>query len=151
MSVSRVSIILCALLPLVSACSSTTATKKNYEIEVVTAEQLIDEEIAKANTEFMVPFSDDEIAWSRTRIFFERYLNGEPGEFTINRNRAQNKPTESARFYYSVSREPLDDGMQYHVSCNPVQPTDRVYADRNAKNLARFISEGTLELTLLVQ
>lgn len=137
---------------LASSCTPAQPPKPAYEIEVVTVEDLINEEIAEASTDFVLPFSEDEIAWTRAKIFFERYLaQNQPAAFSEHRNKVTNRGAADQRFVYAVTREPAKEGMRYTVKCDPAQATDISYAERNAKNLARFIAEGTLELTLLVK
>lgn len=107
---------------------------------------------------FKVIYPEANYSWERAKLFFERYTskygetlgtsqqpNTAGGEIILSNGGAEGDP-----YFYQVRRLPLPGGFSYLVACRPrLKSATQGYADRNARNLARFILEGKLEVSLL--
>ena len=124
------------------------------EVEVVTVEQQALAEIEAAPLDFVVPLERDTRAWERARTFFELYAAPQSGKTLASPEdlRISNSGDPLAKYVYYVERMPHRQGVRYTVRCQANAPgADSYLADRNARNLARFIRDGTLERSLLEQ
>lgn len=127
---------------------------EKYNVEVDTIDKLALEEVEATKTDFFVPTYDESATWDRTKIFFVKYL-GIPnlknslrkvGNVTVLTNDISSK----SKYTYEVKKELFGNGYNYFVKCIPASgDATQKKAKRNAKNLARFILQGTLETTLL--
>ena len=121
------------------------------QIERVSVKDQALAEIEAAPLEFLIEFQNDSAVWQRAKSFFPLYLGevsapGPLGKENQICSGLKNNPTYS----YCIKRSPGKGGMRYQVSCAPVGPeATPVFAERNARNLARFLREGTLEVSLL--
>jgi len=125
-----------------SACSNA----HRPQIEVVTVEQQALEEVEAISPSFFLNRTEDRDAWNRARFFFQTYTYGEPKLtselFETNRD-PQNK------YLYRLTRSKTPQGIHYVVVCSSGAGEPTAEAMRNAKNLARFIKHGALEMSLL--
>ena len=105
---------------------------------------------------FVIPFSVEALSWERARLFFAKYTK-DPVISELDREgnklelRAQ---TPELTYSFIVERTLESAGYKYRVFCLPnlgKHESTSILATRNAKNLARFIKDGELELTLLAK
>jgi hypothetical protein len=152
MSKTRVWLICAAAI--VAACAPTNVQPKpevvtpRYDVEVETMEDQANSAVNASPTSFSVKSAaEDNLYWARASLFFKQYTDS----FHVNKDTVKSVPGQKSRFIYEVSRvnEPL--ATKYTVKCvsgGGINTSTDVLA-RNAKNLARFIREGNLELSLL--
>ncbi|MCB0353979.1 MAG: hypothetical protein KDD64_10655 [Bdellovibrionales bacterium] len=135
--------------------SANSETPK-YEVEVVTIEQQAREDILHTPLEFFLSPSSVVGAENRVNLFFRQFLE-EPAP---QQQELQPKGvrfthggvTGQKNFRYSVDFIPSGRGTAVFVNCSPTRiEVSSQSAELNAKNLSRFIREGTLELSLLKQ
>lgn len=148
------SILLTLFLIAGAACSMPQA-KPKYELEVVTVEELAAQAVNESPTDFVVSGSDESVAWERSHLFFSTYTSGveeqefdypKPGISLVSRSRDKDK------YIYEIEHTATASGYRYVVSCSrnsSKKGGSDFQARRNAKNVARFIRDGNLELTLL--
>ena len=136
------------LMVLFLGCASQNPASLNYEI--VTVEQQALESIMETPSEFALPRHQDVYAWERAAIFFDTHTPGgtttvhTPDHMTLS-----NRNPEKG-YIYSVERQNLGDQFSYKVRCMPqTREANRIDGVKYAKNLARFIKDGTLEVSLL--
>lgn len=124
-----------------------------FEIEIETVEQQARQAVAAAPLEFTVPLRESDEAWARAVIFFSQYTSA-AGRVREAGSRVLVISTESDSadpYRYSVRREITPNGYLFSVICVPNgDSATPELAERNGRNLARFIGEGTLEVSLLV-
>ncbi len=141
------------LLPLLLVSAAACSARRGPRIEVITVEQQALEEVARTPLTFVVPLLKDEASWERARSFFDLYLGSSPERrepYSVGEYLMTNSGRGAGRYIYEVERVPEREGMRYTVSCFVHGPDgDAVLAERNARNLARFIKDGTLERSLL--
>ena len=105
-------------------------------------------------TVFSVPFADDPYSWERARFFLENYIGSSSGHTSVvtrvvgDRWSLASNPTVQ-QYVYEVSKDAGEGAYTYQVSCIPGTGGDINQAVLNAGNLARFIREGKLEISLL--
>ncbi|MCB0318883.1 MAG: hypothetical protein KDD56_09005 [Bdellovibrionales bacterium] len=127
-----------------------------YEYEVINSDQIALEEIQATPTQFILEGAKSSQAWERGRIFLNKYLKGT--EYSIvargqdSVERMESKINSSSNYKYRIERIRLGDDYQFSVVCSPLKnQANSMNADLNARNLSRFIKDGTLELTQLVR
>ena len=112
-------------------------------------------EVQASPTTFTVPVSDSIAAWDRARMFFLQYqgvksiaaIESEPFPSQTLLN---NENVLTGKYVYEVTRKPATDGSLITVKCVPRTGRGSAgNATRNARNLSRFIREGTLEISFL--
>ena len=146
----------CALL-LLSACAQTsTPSVPKVEFEIQGPEEQSALLIDAAPTEFKINFENDALAWERTRLFFSKYtakpLISELDKKGESLEIASQLPSE--KYFFRVKHILQGQGFKYLVTCvpNPAQRSaDNLAANRNAKNLARFIKDGELDVGFLAR
>jgi hypothetical protein len=118
--------------------------------------ELAKSEIMATPLSFFIPYADDEQAWERARFFLEGYLgsisvaNGAVVSRVVNDRWSLLSNPLHEGYLYEVSKHKGEGGFSYLVSCRPGVRGIAEQARLNAGNFARFISEGKLELSLLV-
>jgi len=117
-------------------------------VEVVTIEDQARDAVAAVPTEFLLVAPESGLAWSRARDFFGLYAKSrlavDSETLLSDRGRA------SGRFFYEIERSPTARGTRFSVRCFPVQGNAIVSSSiQNARNVARFLRDGVLELSLL--
>ncbi len=148
------SVILIALVIFAASCSA-PQSKPRYEYEVITIQELAAQAVNEAPTDFVVSAADQSVAWERSKLFFATYTSGvkeeefdypKPGISLVTKARDKDK------YIYEVEHTETDQGYRYVVSCSrntSKRGNSDFQARRNAQNVARFIRDGNLELSLL--
>lgn len=138
-----------------SASISKIVRAQSDTLEVsATPEELARQEVLDTPTEFLVGFDDDAYAWDRARFFLENYTGAVVGHASAvtrvvgDRWSLVSNPM-TPEFLYEVSKDPSDTGYLYRVTCLSVHGGSTSDAVLNAGNLARFIRDGKLEVSLL--
>ncbi|MFN4896457.1 MAG: hypothetical protein ACK5GN_02175 [Pseudomonadota bacterium] len=129
------------------------ASSHNLEVSA-TPEDQARQEVAATPTVFTVAFADDPYSWERARFFLENYTGGGSGHASAVMGIAGDRWSLSSnpaaqQYRYEVSKDAGEGEFTYHVSCLPGVGGDPAQAALNAGNLARFIRDGTLEVSLL--
>ena len=142
-----------AVILLVGCAPTSTQPKREiitprYEVEKEPIEDQANSAINAAPTTFsVISEAENTLYWDRASLFFKQYTD----TFKVKKDLVRSVPGEKTRFVYEVSRVNKPDATSYTVKCAPgggVNTSTDVLL-RNAKNLARFIREGNLELSLL--
>ena len=134
------------ILSLTSCFPQQKLPKKNYEVISVEAQAI--EELEGYPTTFIVDSSTDNDIWLRAKSFFTLYVEGaSKNSATI--LHSDNNTTDQVLF--KIEKKDNGDQVKYIVSCVPKtgSPISTTIADQNARNVARFLQEGKLELSLM--
>lgn len=129
-----------------------------YEVEASVQDQAFGEVQGTATTFHVTP-RDDRYAWERTKLFFETYLKDDADQKAKTYNLessdtswvVNNTGIGKGRYDYIIRKTQTSDGFDYSVLCNPRTGADAASAVVNARNLARFIDTGNLEVALIVR
>lgn len=124
------------------------------DLEVVTLEDQMLSNVMESATKFIVDPLEDAYSWERAILFFKHYTAAAlPQEEPRDDSTAIISNAESAgdKYLYLVRRSWVPGaGYSYEVECIPrLSQSYNVLSQRNARNLSRFIRDGTLELSLL--
>jgi hypothetical protein len=120
-----------------------------------TVEERAVSDVRQADTVFDVDLDADHHAWERARLFFEKYLppqGDKAGVVTkvVGSRWALSNSASAGQYQYEVWRDAMRNGYRYSGTCRPLgAQTSSDSALLNAKNLARFIHNGELELSLI--
>jgi hypothetical protein len=135
---------------------ATVVKAAEHGLEVsATPEDQARQEVLSTPTVFHVPFADDPYSWERARFFLENYAGGAAGHASAltrvvgDRWSLASNPAVQ-EYSYEVAKDAGEGGFTYQVSCVAGTGGDAGQAGLNAGNLARFIREGKLEVSLLV-
>jgi hypothetical protein len=136
-----------------SGCSLVSEPKvaPKYEVEVLTIEQQALDAVEQTPTDFTLNYQEDDVAWERAHLFFKTYTNGsveDPVDYPSPGSMLRSKSHSAEKFAYQIDHIMKDGGYRYVVRCSSAKGS-RESAERNAKNVARFIREGNLELSFL--
>ena len=136
-----------------SIADITGADQHNLEVEATTEDQAR-EEVLKAPTEFDVTIEEDRYSWERTNLFLENYADPEkaplrPITKVVGSRWGVATPPVQGGYIYEVWRESIPDGYHYSIQCLDSGEGTKEQAALNAANLARFVREGKLEVSLL--
>jgi hypothetical protein len=142
-----------------SIASVVKAGQHGLEVAATTEDQARDEVLATP-TVFRVAFEDDVYSWERARFFLENYVGASNGHSSaVTKVVGSRWSLESnpglAGYQYEVAKDLGDGGFTYRVTCAPATSNgaqgagDPAQAALNAGNLARFIRDGKLEVSLL--
>jgi len=147
-----------AVLTLLSACSSSVKprTPHTLQYELVSPQEQSLEALRAAELRFNVDMGEDQAAWTRANYFFDKYAHSKSVSEELApvwKTRISSAGGGGAKYLYKVEKILAKEGFNYSVSCN-INPSGKPpgspgAADLNARNLARFIREGRLELDLL--
>lgn len=144
-----------SLRPSTPGSISAVVRAEEYDLEVsATPEDQARQEIVETPTVFTVVFEDDPHSWDRAKFFLENYIGSSSGHTSVvtrvvgDRWSLASNPTLQ-QYVYEVSKDAGEGGYTYQVSCVPGAGGDQNQAALNAGNLARFIREGKLEVSLL--
>jgi len=144
-----------------SGCSAgpsagTHARHGQVEYELITIEQQIVEAVMASPKEFIVPFSNEQAAWERVLYFFREYADLQTpfitslASNTIQITNQHDAAKTGKPYIYMVEKFPVSGGMKFRIHCIPNgNRGTRDLADTNARNVARFIRDGTLERSIL--
>jgi hypothetical protein len=93
------------------------------------------------------------MAWERARFFFEKYVAREesraPVVSKVIGTRWALTNGKNGPYVYEVWKDSVSKGFKYTVRCTAQNGGQVQEAQMNAGNLARFIREGKLEVSLL--
>ncbi len=135
-------------------------------VAVETPEDQALQALASAPRDFQLEFGEAQYAWERAQMFFRTHTDGSfmkmasssPTGLSQDYASLTNAPGGKLRsggrdtFIYEVRKMPVRGGYRFLVSCTPgTSSGDQRAAKRNALNLARFIRDGKLEVSLLVR
>lgn len=121
---------------------------EEYEVEFESVEDQARKSISYTKRNFHIPAERIIPAWDRVYMFFNVFVKSKPSIAHSNRIVGNSK-----NYTYEIIRKNANkglEGMFYEVICK-----DRRFNKEtdisilNAKNLARFIKDGTLEVGLL--
>ena len=129
------------------------ASQHNLETEATTVD-MAREEILKSPTDFDVSIEEDRYSWERTHFFLEHYVDPHnapirPITKVVGSRWGLASPPVQGGYVYEVWRETIPDGFHYSVRCVAAPEASKDQAALNAGNLARFIRDGKLEVSLL--
>jgi len=140
-----------------SGCSTETEVAPetpSFEIEVESVEQQALGAVASTPLEFLVPLQEADEAWSRALLFFSQYTSaeGRPREVGPRLVEVSTEGESSDPYRYTVRRLVTPQGYSFAVKCE-ANGAERIagLAEQNGRNLARFIRDGTLEVSLLAR
>lgn len=131
-----------------------------YQFEQIGPKQQAIEALNSTPTQFVMDFPEDPNSWERAFIFFNKYTARQSifeSDKPVWNSKISNFNAPSDSFHYEVTRRLEKNGFKYSISCipNPQLIDSKVasndQAALNARNLARFIREGTLEVSLLAR
>lgn len=126
-----------------------------HRLEVAsTTDDLARDEVLKSPTDFEVSIEQDRYAWERTHLFLESYVDPKraplrPITKVVGARWGLANPPVQSGYLYEVWREAIPDGFHYSVRCVASAQGSQQQATLNAANLARFIRDGKLEVSLL--
>lgn len=118
-------------------------------IERISSQELILEEIEGMPTQFSLDIPSSKAAWVRAVLFVQEHTKGS-AEIESNKIVSCSNHPEN-QFIYRINKHESEVGANFEITCEPIQPTpsNQAAALLNAKNLARFLRNGELELSLL--
>lgn len=122
----------------------------SYDVEVETVEEQANAAVDAAPTTFSVTSeAQNTLYWARASLFFKQYTDA----FKVQKDFVRSSPGDKSSYVYEVSRVNTPEATKYTVKCAPGGGgnTSTDVLARNAKNLARFILEGNLELSLMAR
>lgn len=124
----------------------------NIRVQAISPKEQAIEDISKMPTQFVQGYPAAQYAWDRAQIFFKnhtsqsRFSAGSGSEIRISNRASLQDP-----YIFEVSRKDGPTGAQFAVRCLPRSGNaNDPMAELNCKNLARFVRDGTLETSLLV-
>ena len=127
----------------------------SYEYEVVDTGQIAVENIKATPKQFVLEGTPNNQAWERGRLFLDKYINGSNlsvvsrGSDSV--ERLESKTSTNSNYKYRIERIRAGEMYKYSVNCSPLSANaDAASADLNARNVARFLKDGTLEVGQLV-
>lgn len=152
---SRYHVFLILLSLTLSACGSQAPqVQPQLEFEVISPEEQVAQSLAETPKSFVVQYSEAQHTEERLAYFFRNYTAGAqetdeqgPSSATV----ITNKIDSNTNFLYTIERTVNASGYQYIVHCEGLSNEFQPAADRNARNLARFLREGQLEVSLLTR
>jgi|GEM_PF-1144429 len=127
--------------------------------EVITPEAQSLDAVTAAKTTFVVAPSQDIETWERARMFISLYTKDgiredsmlDRGALLSNFTPGDSKESQDS-YRYKIQKRYGRGGVQYLVTCSAAAKTATPQlAELNAKNAARFLSDGMLERTLLAE
>jgi hypothetical protein len=148
---------------LVLLCSSCTRStgysgieteRASYKFERDSFSETVLQEVLASPTEFFVDVKDSAATWSRAKLFFAKYAKiadlDQVTRVVDNAVLISNKEAPSQRYIIEIKKVPYGSGYNFTVNCRPrASGASSQIALRNAKNISRFLREGTLERSLL--
>lgn len=114
-------------------------------LEHLTVEDQALEDVLATPLVFELPPNEQVAAWNRARYFFKSQTASSKEQSDA----IGNGPNET--YHYLVRRTLKNALSRYEVECIAKSPALQTMADRNARNLARFLRDGTLEVSLLAK
>lgn len=132
---------------------SPTPMSPILSVEYISPETQAIDDISSTTKSFVVSFADDQHSRERAELFLRDYAGG--FEYANNQGASHtsvfsNRSATNSAYSYEIERTMLGNGYQYVVMCVPrAETASDELADRNARNVARFIKDGHLEVSLL--
>lgn len=116
-------------------------------------------EVAATPPTFSVSIDEDSASWMRAKLFFEKFLTTESGTKTPVITKIMGRkwvllssPSVAGNYSYEVAKDELPGAFRYHVQCTQRNNLgQQQVAEMNARNVARFIRDGKLEISLLTR
>ena len=120
-------------------------------VQVVSVEDQALAAVDEVPLAFTVSYENEAAAWQRAITFFKLYLKEEgSAPFSLHDDLIFNQASPGVRYAYRVEHRAGPQGFAFNVACQPAGAgADAIHAEQNARNLARFVRDGTLELSLL--
>lgn len=120
-----------------------------YTVERTSSQELILEEIEGMPTQFSLDIPSSKAAWVRALFFVQEHTKGS-AEIEGNKIVSCSNHPEN-QFIYRINKHESEIGTDFEITCEAVEktPANQAAALLNAKNLARFLRNGELELSLL--
>ena len=147
-------LLLAALSLFLFGCPSKRRPIPKWEVvELVTVEDQALELVQGAKTEFQATPDEEVYASQRLKVFWELYLSEVKGAekdiFVLGEQELVFYRTP--QFLFKIRHNPEQGGVRYKVECLPhrTTPESLEAAKLNSQNLARFLKEGALEVSLL--
>jgi hypothetical protein len=134
-------------------CTSFTSKPEIVEINSVDDQALA--QVLQTPNSFYLNAKEAGSAWGKATYFFSTYTSTLPVSHSMSEQSSNHLVgvTPSKRFEYSVTQTPRGNAFHYSVTCKALKKEvsgDLAHAELNGKNLARFLREGYLEVSLLV-
>lgn len=156
-------VVLCLL---VASCSSagigssrgsiaSVVGASNHRLEIAeTSREHAKKQILNAPRTFEISKSEDAYSWDRARFFIENYSDTSGRRKSavmrvIGGQWALASHPSLQGYRYQVIKRAHADSYVYTVSCAPDASGNQLQAELNEGNLARFVREGQLEMSLL--
>lgn len=116
-------------------------------------------EVAATSPTFSVSIDEDGASWMRAKLFFEKFLTTDSGSKTPVITKIMGRkwvllssPSVAGNYSYEVSKDELPGAYRYQVRCTQRNNLgQQQIAEMNARNVARFIRDGKLEISLLTR
>ena len=134
-------------------------TNHGISMEVAASvDQQAAQEIGAFPAQFIIPIDEEPVVWSRAKLFLEKFLPTTgvttPVIMKVVGKRwvlASNSKIPGG-YGYEISRDELPGSYRLSVKCVPKSKEfSQQAAEMNAKNVARFLKEGRLEVSLLAK
>lgn len=135
-------------------------TSDGVSLEVAeSVDQQAAAEVAATSPTFSVSIDEDGVYWMRAKLFFEKFLTTDSGSKTPVITKIMGRkwlllssPSVAGNYSYEVAKDELPGAYRYHVRCTQRKNLgNQQVAEMNARNVARFIRNGKLEISLLTQ
>lgn len=143
----RCLVCLVAVSQLLGCSVSQPAAQRKVNVDVM--KKQIVQDLQVVPTRFLISVAEDNSAWARAQLFFKMYVN-EPDKVVHGSrsgiNFITNVGVPKEKYQYTISRAQAPKGFDYSVKCNSSSALV-AQCDSNAKNVARFVREGQLELS----
>jgi hypothetical protein len=135
-----------------SIASIIKANQDGLEVEQTVDDQAREAVLASPRT-FVISLDDDRMAWERARFFFEKYVARKESQAPVISkvigSRWALTNGKDGLYTYEVWKDSVVQGYKYTVRCTARNGGQVQEAQLSAGNLARFIREGKLEVSLL--
>lgn len=120
-------------------------------VEFYSVQDVATQEISKSPTSFPIAFSEDGYSWERAKLFLKNHTAGFGwnDEFDNGSILTSDAENNKDKFHYQIVKIRNYEGYRYTVKCYNSLHQETSESILNAKNLARFIQKGELELELL--
>lgn len=142
------SLLTCYPVAFLSGCSFGS----NVQFDRISSQEDTLQQIQATPTRFSMPIEENQAAWERARFFLERYA----GKGKIQSDKQHDRDTmtkmSSSGFRYQFIRQFERGEAHFQVFCTPAKGSANSTADAllNAKNVARFLKDGELEVSRLI-
>lgn len=129
-----------------------SAESKPSLVEYLSVDDIARKEIEASPLKFSIDLSESRNAWERAQLFLNSYAGGHKELLTANSSRLVGNSAQGCT--YEVQRHFMKDSYLFEVRClkpSAEQTSGLSYAsaDLNARNFARFIRDGMLEVSLI--